>query len=46
VRASLKEWQGKDGQPQHGISIVVESVMSEYQFEARRKSAAAAPAEA
>lgn len=41
-RASLKEWQGKDGQTKHGLAIVVESVMSEYQFATRKKSAAPA----
>jgi single-stranded DNA-binding protein len=38
-RANLKAWMGRDGQEQHGLSIVVESVMSEYQFGKRRKPA-------
>lgn len=41
-RASLKSWSGRDGQEQHGIGIVVESVMSEYQFAKRRKHSAEA----
>lgn len=36
-RASLKSWNGRDGTEQHGLGIVVEAVMSEYQFAKRRK---------
>lgn len=38
-RASLKSWAGRDGTEQHGLGIVVEAVMSEYQFGKRRKQA-------
>lgn len=40
-RGGLKSWTGRDGSEQHGMSIVVESVMSEYQFQKRRKVATA-----
>ncbi len=36
-RANLKSWTGRDGQEQHGLGIVVEQVMSEYQFGKRRR---------
>jgi single-stranded DNA-binding protein len=38
-RASLRRWESKDGQTNHGLSIVCESVMSEFQFSTRRKAA-------
>lgn len=38
-RASLKSWTGRDGQEQHGLGLVVEQIMSEYQFSKRRKAA-------
>ena len=37
-RANLKAWTGRDGTEQHGLGIVVEQVMSEYQLNKRRKA--------
>jgi single-stranded DNA-binding protein len=37
-RGNLKSWQGRDGQEQHGLGVVVEEVMSEYAFGKRRKA--------
>lgn len=39
-RASLRSWVGRDGAEQHGVSVTVEAVMSEYQFAKRRKEVA------
>jgi len=40
-QASLRSWDGPDGQLKHGIGITVDSVMSAFEFATRRKRAAA-----
>lgn len=41
-RASLKQWINRDGETRHGISIVVEQIVSEHELATRRMSAAPA----